>query len=173
MSKIRFMSADQLGIIVLVVLFATAYAFRKWYKNRPKTYKISEQFVGGWQFIIFDHNPRTEGSIIELECRSSHVSESANYVFGMELIQKKRALRKLFFNAYPDLRIELKPLPDQSGMRFFIEKSSILHIIRKEELTLGRFRFFVEIDALQLIKSPEFSLSSKFLIFKTDTGKYN
>ncbi|HOI32499.1 MAG: hypothetical protein PHG67_04100 [Bacteroidales bacterium] len=167
------MSADQLGLIALVILFASAYAFRKWYKNRPKTYKISEQFVGGWQFIIFDHNPRTEGSVIELRCVSINASEHKDFVFGMELIQKKRELHKLYLNAYPELRFEQKPLTDQKGVRFFVEKASLLHIIRNEELTLGRFRFFVKIGELQLIKSPEFSLSSKFLIFKPDTGKYN
>jgi hypothetical protein len=64
-------------------------------------------------------------------------------------------------------------LPDQSGARFFIEKRSLLQLIRNEEIRLYRFRFFVKIDDQQLIKSPEFAFSSKFLIFKPDTGKFN
>jgi hypothetical protein len=173
LSKFLFMTADQIGILILLILFATGFAFRRWYIRQPKTYKISDQHISGWQLLIFDHNPRADGSTIELNCKSNNGSSAAEYKFGMELIQKKRELRKLFFDPASDLKFEQKSLSDQSGARFFIEKRSLLQLIRNEEIKLNRFRFFVKIGDQQLIKSPEFAFSSKFLIFKPDTGKFN
>ncbi|MBG0782516.1 MAG: hypothetical protein H0S84_09635 [Bacteroidales bacterium] len=167
------MTADQLGFLILLVIFATGFAFRRWYIRQPKSYKISDQHINGWQLLIFDHNPRTEGSTIELYCKSNTGLSARDFEFGLELIQKKRELRKLFFDPLSDLKFEQKILPDQSGARFFIEKRSLLQLIRNEEIRLYRFRFFVKIDDQQLIKSPEFAFSSKFLIFKPDTGKFN
>ncbi len=167
------MTADQLGTLILVVLFATGYGFRRWYIRQPKTYKISDQHVNGWQLLIFDHNPRADGSTIELNCKSNKGMQAVDFEFGIELIQKKRELTKLFFNPEDELKFQQKNLPDKSGSRFFIEKRSLLQLIRNEEIKLNRFRFFVKIGDHQFIKSPEFAFSSKFLIFKPDTGKFN
>ena len=167
------MTADQIGILVLVLLFVAGYAFRKWFISQPKTYKISEQYISNRKLIIYDHNPRSEHSTIEIACQINEHNNLNALSFGIELIQKKRDLLKIEFNSYPELEFEQRFSDNQSFVRFFIEKRSLLEIIRNEEFKLYRFRFFVKTDELNYIKSPEFTFSSKFLIIKPDTGKFN
>ncbi len=167
------MTADQIGIIILVVLFVVGYAFRSWYKKQARSYKISTSPANGYILTIFDHNPRAEGATLELKCTAPVDGTLSESSFGIEIIRKKRELYKIFFADHTEMRAGIKLSEDQKTIQLLIEKKSLLDIIRKEEIKLNRFRFFIELGNNSFIKSPEFAFSSRFLIYKADTGKYN
>jgi len=167
------MTADQIGIIILVLLFVVGYAFRSWYKKQARSYRISDSVANGYTLTIFDHNPRAEGATLELRCTAPIDGKLNGSSFGIEIIRKKRELYKIFFTDHPEMRAGLKLADDNKMIQLLIEKKSLLDIIRKEEIKLNRFRFFIDLGNHSYIKSPEFTFSSRFLIYKVDTGKYN
>lgn len=167
------MTADQIGILILVVLFGVGYAFRSWYKKQARTYKISNSLANGYTLTIFDHNPRAESATLELKCTAPAEGSLSESKFGIEIIRKKRELYKIYFAEHAEIRAAYKLADDQRQVQLLIEKKSLLDLIRKEEIKLNRFRFFIELNNSTFIKSPEFAFSSRFLIYKVDTGKYN
>jgi len=167
------MTADQIGILILVLLFSVGYAFRSWYKKQARSYNISNSVVNGFTLSIFDHNPRSEGATLELKCVAPEGGNLGGSSFGIEIIKKKRELYKIPFTNHPEMNFAVKLADDNKMIQGIIEKKSLLDIIRKEEIKLNRFRFYVELNTGSFIKSPEFTFSSRFLIYKVDTGKYN
>ena len=167
------MTADQIGILILVILFGVGVAFRRWYKKQSRSYKISNSVANGYTLTIFDHNPRAEGATLELKCTAPPEGKLIESSFGIEIIRKKRELYKIYFAEHTEIRSGIKLADDQKMIQLLIEKKSLLDIIRKEEIKLNRFRFFIDLGNGSFIKSPEFAFSSRFLIYKADTGKYN
>ncbi|MDA3943830.1 MAG: hypothetical protein PF694_09880 [Bacteroidetes bacterium] len=167
------MTADQIGIVVLVVLFAAGYGFRRWYKNQARSYKISENLFNGYTLTIYDHNPRADGATLEIKCEAPLHGDLQGCDFGIELIKKKRERFKMLFKDYDDMRFVVKITDDKKLAQGLLEKKSLLHVIRNEGLQLNRFRFYVQTKNGSLMKSPEFAFSTRFLIYRPDTGKYN
>lgn len=164
------MSTDQIGIVVLVVLFAIGFALRGWYKDRAKKYLISQQFIGGSVLSVVEHNPEKPFSLIEISLTNVSLDKLA---FGIETISKKRALQKFYFN---DLELEKSQLTFDElhqTSAFFAHKKSLVTSLNNQNIKLFRFRFFVEAAPQKVFKSPELAFSTKGLLFKPDTGSYN
>lgn len=165
---------DQGTIIILTisVLAGGAILFRRWYLSQARSYKVSEQWHNTYRITITEHNPRHETAVIEIGLSPSETSFSADR-FLVEFISKKRELNR---KTLPELGIEDVDISYNAHNKLLkctFEKRDLMRGIRLNDINLYRFRFVVLLTNTSIFKSPEFAFSSKSMLFRPDTGKYN
>ncbi|MDP3462065.1 MAG: hypothetical protein Q8S18_04675 [Bacteroidales bacterium] len=166
------MDKESLAIIVMVILVAGAVLVRRWYLNLPKTYKVSESQTGEFILTVTEHNPRFETATIELLLH--YKNERSNEIEVLvEFLNSKREFERF---SLAELSIEDIDISHSSQNKQFscsFEKRDLMRGIRLKEIELYRFRFVMQVNKTTIIKSPEFAFSSKSMLFRPDTGRYN
>jgi len=166
------MDQETILILIMSILVGGALLFRKWYLSQPRSYKVSEQWHNTYRITITEHNPRHETAVIEIGLSPSETSLSADR-FLVEFISKKRELNR---KTLPELGIEDVDISYNAHNKILkckFEKRDLMRGIRQHEIKLNRFRFVVLLTNTSIFKSPEFAFSSKSMLFRPDTGKYN
>lgn len=166
------MDQDTLFILFMLVVGGLAMMFRNWYKNRPKRYLISLQHINGMQFKVVELDPRTtHGSILILAEGLADVGVIKE--FGIEKIDKKRELEVIPLS---DGIIKTFVPDDHAhsvGLVAAFYKQDFFDLLHDKAIKKARFRFYIVLPNGQKLKSHELAFSSKNLLFKPDTGKYN
>ena len=165
------MSQDSIAFIALAILGITAFAFRKWYLNRPKSYVVSKQLSAGRQFIIMEHNPRFETAAIGMIVKSNNELKQAPEAF-VEFLNKSNKTIRMSIKELSIHDIETKTSPDNKNFELRFEKRDLMRGIRNADIQLYRFRFVVKLDRSTLIKSHIFEFSRKYMLLRPDIGKY-
>jgi len=164
------MTVDQIAIIVLVLLFAIGLSLRNWFKNRQKKLLISRQYLAGKILSVIEHNPEKPEALIEISLKGQKLSSER---FGIEFISRKRDLVQYYFHGLELINKADDKNSEDNQSVFLLDKKSFLFAIKNLEIKLYRFRFFIKLEENSLLKTPELAFSSKTLLFKPDTGKYN
>lgn len=165
------MTEEQFGLIFFALVIGGAYWFRQWYHAQPRRYKVSEQLSGGKILIVTELNPRWESAAIELTVKSKYpLAELAAFI---EFISPKGEAQKLSLNDLGIEEVSVEKHDDRKLQHIRFEKRDLMRGIRQCNIQPFRFRFVV-IDADgQIIKSHLFGFSTKYMLFRPDTGRYN
>ncbi|MBK9290173.1 MAG: hypothetical protein IPM52_00835 [Bacteroidetes bacterium] len=165
------MTQEQFSIIFLSILIGGAIWFRRWYHAQPRHYKVSEQVSGGKLLTVTELNPRWETAAIELRLRSREPLDAIEAF--VEFIPTKGEAFKLSLQelGIDDIRLDRNETGNQFILTF--EKRDLMRGIRQREIQPYRFRFVVGTEGSAPIKSHIFGFSSKYMLFRPDTGRYN
>jgi hypothetical protein len=166
-----FMTEEQISILFLAFVAGGALWFRHWYRSQPRTYKVSEQISGGRMLTVFELNPRWETASIELKISSREpMGKIEAYV---EFIPARGQAKRLSIGelGIDDVTEWYSDDSKQCSIRF--EKRDLMRGIRQHEIKPDRFRFAAGDGETFLIKSHLFGFSSKYMLFRPDTGRYN
>lgn len=166
------MDQDTIFLLVIGALGGAAILFRKWYLAQPRSYKVSEQWHNAIRMVVTEHNPRKETAVIEIEL-SPVTSVPEVDCFMVEFISKKRELERKTLTELGITEISISYDGKNKSVTCTFEKRDLMRGIRSFDIKLYRFRFVVGVTKVSLNKSPEFAFSSKSMLFRPDTGKYN
>lgn len=166
------MDKDSLIIVVMVILVTGAVLLRRWYLSIPKSYKVSETRTGDFTLTLTEHNPRFETAEIELLLQFRNEG-SDEIVVLVEFLNKKRDFERFSLAALSIEDISISHSNQNKQFACSFEKRDLMRGIRLKGIDLYRFRFVMQVNNTTIIKSPEFAFSSKSMLFKPDTGRYN
>ncbi|MBS4058503.1 MAG: hypothetical protein KKD74_11475 [Bacteroidetes bacterium] len=166
------MDQDTLFILFMLVVGGLAMMFRNWYTNRPKHYLISVQLINGMQFKVIELDPRTKhGSILIAVDGCADIKLIGE--FGIEKIDHKRNITVFPLSGGIIKTIVPENPVHQKGLIAAFYKQDFFDLLHDAAIKKARFRFYALLPNGQKLKSHELSFSSKNLLFKPDTGKYN
>jgi hypothetical protein len=166
------MDTDLIAALVLSLLAGGGIIFRRWYLRQPRSYKVSEMLSGNKKMTVFEHNPRFETATIELLLTDKQqISERIQV--AVEFIDKKNEFVRLSLDELGIDEITIKKSYNKTVFSCTFEKRDLMRGVRAKEISLFRFRFVFMVDSMPVIKSGIFAFSSKYMLFKPDTGRYN
>lgn len=165
------MTQEQFSILFFALLIGGALWFRHWYRSKPRTYKVSEQVSGGRLLAVTEINPRWETAAIELKMTSRDAI--GNLQAFVEFIPARGEVLRLSLEELEidDVIVQIGENSRQCSITF--EKRDLMRGIRLREIKPYRFRFVITDQDGFVIKSHVFGFSSKYMLFRPDTGRYN
>lgn len=166
------MNNEIIALIATAILIGSGLLFRRWYLSLPRTYKVSEQWWGTYGLSVIEHNPRFETATIEIICESKTPMAAVDDT-GAEFISKKRDFTRISLSDMGIDEVAINATADNCSVSFMFEKRDFMRGIRNKEIKFFRFRFFVKLQTGTVLKSPDFAFSSKHMLFRPDSGKYN
>jgi hypothetical protein len=168
----REMDNDLIAVVVLGLLAGGGIVFRRWYLRQPRTYKVSEQVSGTRKLTITEHNPRFETATIEVGLFDK-VLLKEDIQTAIEFIDKKNEFVRYSLEDLGIDEIELKRSDDNKSFSCTFEKRDLMRGIRAKGISLYRFRFVLLTDSMPFLKSHVFAFSTKYMLFRPDSGRYN
>jgi len=166
------MDQDTILLLVIGALGGAAILFRRWYRAQPRSYKVSEQWHNAVRMVVTEHNPRKEGAVIEIELSPINEKLDTDH-FMVEFISRKRELERKTLSELGIEEVIISYDGKSNSVTCAFEKRDLIRGIRSLDIKLHRFRFLVRVSKVSVKKSPEFAFSSKSMLFRPDTGKYN
>lgn len=158
-------------LLIAGLLIIAGVLFRKWYLAKPRVYKVSETTAAKTTLTVIEHNPRFETASIELSLHGKGVSEKQT--IGVEFLNKNGEFdrKNLAELEIDDIVSSFDAEKMLSSIAF--EKRDLMRGIRQLNIQLYRFRFVVVDENKAIVKSPVFAFSSKYMLFRPDSGRYN
>jgi hypothetical protein len=166
------MDNDLIAVVVLGLLAGGGILFRRWYLQQPRTYKVSEQVSGVRKLTITEHNPRFETATIEVGLYDK-VSLTKEIQTSIEFIDKKNEFVRFSLDDLGIDEVQLKLSDDNKNFSCTFEKRDLMRGIRTKGISFNRFRFVLMTDSLPFLKSHVFAFSTKYMLFRPDSGRYN
>ncbi|PKP51193.1 MAG: hypothetical protein CVT92_13390 [Bacteroidetes bacterium HGW-Bacteroidetes-1] len=166
------MDKNSIVFLVLAALAGAALLFRRWYLRFPRSYIVSEQISGDKSLTVTEHNPRFETATIELSVKNltafSFMPETA-----VEFIDTKGEFTRFSLEALEITDVSNTISEDLKHFKCTFEKRDLMRGIRNREIKLNSFRFVALSGQKALIKSHVIAFSTKYMLFRPDSGKYN
>lgn len=153
------------------MLIGGAIWFRQWYHSQPRTYKVSEQVSGGRLLTVTELNPRWETAAIELKLISRDPIDGIKA--WVEFVSPRSETLKLSLEELGIDEVVVSYTEDQKQCSISFEKRDLMRGIRQHEIKPHRFRFVISDNEGFICKSHIFGFSSKYMLFRPDTGRYN
>lgn len=166
------MDKNSIVFLVLAALVGAVLLFRRWYLRFPRSYKVSEQLSGDKSLTVTEHNPRFETATIELSVKSM-TALSAMPETAVEFIDIKGEFKRFSLEELEITDVSNTISEDRKRYSCTFEKRDLMRGIRNKEIKLNSFRFVALIGQKALIKSHIFAFSTKYMLFRPDSGKYN
>ncbi len=165
------MTEEQISILFLAIVAGGALWFRQWYRSQPRTYKVSEQISGGRMLAVTELNPRWETAAIELKINSREPLGKLEAFVEFIPVRGESSRLSITELGIDDVVVSCSADLKQYSITF--EKRDLMRGIRHNNIKPYRFRFVAGDGESFLIKSHVFGFSSKYMLFRPDTGRYN
>lgn len=164
---------DQQSLMLLtgILLVAAGVLFRRWYLSKPRLYEVAETSAGKLLLKVTERNPRFETASIELKISGKDVTDAL--LAGIEFIDKKGGFERKSLAELEIDDIQMVYEAENKYLTIEFEKRDLMRGIRQLNIQLHRFRFVINLHDKPLIKSPVFAFSSKYMLFRPDSGRYN